>query len=165
MQEIPVKYTGEGEDVSPELLIEDIPEDTKSLAIIVDDPDSSGKIWVHWVVWGISVNDNPHIKTESEEHLPKEITEYTVTNVKNFSNIQIHENTKLGIVGTNDFNKIEYNGPIPPRGSGIHNYFFKVYALDNLPELRRGATREELEHAMNNHVIEKAELIGTYERT
>lgn len=164
MEEIPVKYTGEGEDVNPELTIEDIPEGTKSLAIIVDDPDSYGKIWVHWLVWDILVNGCIRKKVETKENPPKLITEYSVTDAENFCTIKIRENSKLGMFGRNDFNKIKYSGPMPPKNSGIHHYFFKVYALDNIPEVRKGATCVELEAEMQGHIIEKAELVGIYER-
>lgn len=164
MEPIPVKHTGEGEDVNPELVIEDIPEKTKSLAIIVDDPDSTGKIWSHWVVWDILVESCVSRIFETEEHSPRQLTEYNVTNAETSCTIKLHENSKLGMVGTNDFKNIKYNGPMPPKGSGIHHYFFKVYALDNIPELRKGATKEELEKEMHGHVIERAELVGIYER-
>lgn len=172
MEEVPVKCTSEGNDVNPELTIENIPENAKSLAIVVDDPDSSGKAWVHWIVWDILVNGCINKKVGSEEDLSKttkynptnEVPEYDLTNVRSSCTIKIQENSKLGMVGINDFKKIAYSGPKPPRGSGAHHYFFKVYALNNIPELRKGATREELDQEMQGHVIEMAELVGIYER-
>ena len=105
MEPIPAKHTGEGDDINPELVVEDIPEHTKSIAIIVDDPDSTGKIWVHWVVWDIIVSNSCVNRVfETEEHSPRQVTEYNVINAESTCTIKIQENTKLGSVGKNDFN-------------------------------------------------------------
>jgi hypothetical protein len=132
---IPVKYTCDGMDVSPPLLIENIPTDSKSLALIVDDPDAPMGTWVHWVLWNI----NP--KTG-------EIRENTVP-----------EGAKQGI---NDFTKHDYVGPCPP--SGTHRYFFKLYALDNLLELGPNSKKADMEKAMKGHIITQTQIVGLYKR-
>lgn len=135
-QRIPAKYSCDGENVNPPLVFEDIPETAKSLVLIVDDPDAPGKTWVHWVLFNMS----PNIAF-------------------------INENSKPGnaAVGLNDFGKNEYGGPCPP--SGTHRYFFKLYALskklDDMPEF---TDKEMLTEAMNTHVIDSSELIGTYSK-
>ncbi len=133
-QKIPLKYTGEGEDVSPPLVIDDIPDQAATLAIIVDDPDAPMGTFDHWIAWNISAN-----MSEFPEGY-----------------IAAHE-------GTNHFQELHYRGPMPPPGSP-HRYFFKLYALDSSLELPEGATKEELEKAMQGHIIAKSELIGIYER-
>lgn len=129
---IPVKYTCDGEDVNPPLSISGIPASAKSLAIIIDDPDAPGKIWVHWVVWNISVTN------------------------------RIKENTVPGKEGLNDFKRNAYGGPCPP--SGVHRYFFKVYALDKELNLTEETTKHQLEAAMKGHIVASGELIGLYSR-
>jgi len=129
---IPSKFTCQGEDVNPALVIENLPSDVKSLALIVDDPDAPMGTWVHWVVYNI-----PVIHRIDEDSIP-------------------------GIQGINDFGRKDYGGPCPP--SGTHRYFFKLYALDTLLELREGASKAELEKAMQGHILDKAELIGLYRK-
>ena len=133
-QEMPSEFTCDGPNVLPELNIEEIPENTKSLALIMDDPDAPGGTWVHWVVWNI----------------PQE------TKV-------IQKGTEpQGIQGTTSFGRLEYGGPCPP--SGTHRYFFKLYALDTSLDLKQGSNKAALEQAMDGRIIEKAELIGLYKR-
>jgi len=132
---IPSKFTCDGADVSPTLSIADIPEKTRSLALIVDDPDAPAGTWVHWVVWNIGAGT-------------KEIPEDSVP--------------QGAIQGKNDFGKQGYGGPCPP--SGIHRYFFKLYALDASLALKSGATKAQIEEAMKGHVLANAELIGLYRR-
>lgn len=134
-EKIPVKYTCDGADVNPPLLIEGVPEAAKSLALIMDDPDAPRGTWVHWLVWNIDPK-------------AKEIAEATVPSGAS--------------LGMNDFRRLAYGGPCPP--SGTHRYFFKLYALDTVLGLRQGATKAELEKAMQGHVIAQAELIGLYSR-
>jgi hypothetical protein len=135
--EIPSKYTCDGEDINPELNIEDVPEDTKSLVLIMDDPDAvkpAGKVWDHWVVFNI----------------PKDVR-------------KIEEGKEPeGIPGKNSWGRLGYGGPCPP--DTRHRYFFKVYALDIELHLEEGATKQEVEEAMKDHILDKAELIVTYER-
>ena len=127
---IPKKFTCQGEDVNPALHIQDIPQNAKSLALIVDDPDAPGGTWVHWVVFDIPVTT------------------------------EIKENTIPGKQGHNDFGRNDWGGPCPP--SGTHRYFFKVYALDTVLNLREGITKQVLEAAMKGHAVAQAELIGLY---
>lgn len=129
---IPGKFTCDGEDANPALFIEDIPAQAKSLALIVDDPDASGGMWVHWVVYDIP---------------PVSI---------------IKENSVPGKEGANDFGRRSYGGPCP--SSGVHRYFFKLYCLDAIMNLNEGITKQELEKAMEGHILDKAELIGLYKR-
>lgn len=131
-QFIPKKFTCEGEDVNPALIIENLPEGTKSLALIVDDPDAPMGTWVHWVVYDIPVTS------------------------------RIDEDSVPGKQGINDFRKKDYGGPCPP--SGTHRYFFKIYALDQELGLPEGITKEDLEKAMQGHILDKAELIGLYKK-
>jgi Raf kinase inhibitor-like YbhB/YbcL family protein len=132
---IPSKYTCDGADVNPPLLIGHVPEKTRSLALIVDDPDAPVGTWVHWVVWNIGADT-------------KEIPENSAP--------------PGALQGTNDFRKQEYGGPCPP--SGTHRYFFKLYALDSAPAVKAGATKAQVEEAMKGHVLAQAELIGLYRR-
>jgi len=132
---IPPKYTCDGADINPSLTVGNVPAGAKSLALIVDDPDAPSGTWVHWVVWNIAVDT-------------KEIRE--------------HELPAGALEGMNDFRKRSYGGPCPP--SGTHRYFFKLYALDTTLNLRAGATKADLEHAMRGHITAQTELIGRYQR-
>lgn len=137
-ESIPSKFTCDGEDINPLIEIGNVPEGTKSLALVLDDPDATtGGIWDHWVVWNID---------------PR--TQY------------IHENSIPGgaVEGTTSFGKREYGGPCPPKGDKAHRYRFKVYALDTLLNLDPTAGRVELEKAMENHIIAKAQLTALYQR-
>lgn len=131
---IPSKYTCDGENISPPISIREIPEGTKSLALIVDDPDAPSKTWVHWLVWNI----DPGTSEIEEGSAP------------------------AGIEGTTDFGRTGWGGPCPP--SGTHRYFFKLYALDSDLNLDSSATKEELEAAMENHILEQSELVGLYQK-
>lgn len=134
-EHIPSKFTCDGADVNPQLLIGNVPSGTKSLALIVDDPDAPRGTWVHWVVWNIAPDS-------------KEIKEGTVP-------AGAHQ-------GMNDFRQLVYGGPCPP--SGTHRYFFKLYALDTVLSLGANASKANLERAMQGHILARAELIGLYQR-
>jgi len=129
---IPAKFSCQGEDINPELIIDAIPKEAQSLALIVDDPDAPMGMWVHWVVYDIPV-------------IPR-----------------IEENSIPGKQGINDFGRKDYGGPCPP--SGTHRYFFKIYALDEKLNLAEGINKQELEKAMQEHILDKAELIGLYKK-
>lgn len=129
---IPAKYTCDGVNVNPPLSIEGIPEGTRSLVLIVDDPDAPMETWDHWIVWNI-----PPVE-------------------------KIEENSVPGIEGLNDFNKHSYGGPSPP--SGTHRYFFKVYALDTKLDLNRNSRKEDVERAIEGHILAKGEIVGLYRR-
>jgi Raf kinase inhibitor-like YbhB/YbcL family protein len=129
---IPPRYTCEGENINPPLEIGNIPEEAKTLAIIVEDHDASKSNFVHWLVWNISPNE------------------------------AIAEKSNPGISGTNDFGKTGYGGPCPPSGS--HRYFFTVFALDIGLDLLIGADKNDLMDAMRGHIVDKAELMGHYQK-
>ncbi|MCS6907500.1 MAG: YbhB/YbcL family Raf kinase inhibitor-like protein [Anaerolineales bacterium] len=132
---IPKRYTCDGENLSPPLIWKNVPPETKSLAIIVDDPDAPGGTFVHWVIFNI----------------PPEVTKFS-------------EGEKgIGTEGINDFRKVGYGGPCPPRGT-THRYFFKIYALDTKLNLDSTATKKDLEKAMQEHILAQGELIGRYSR-
>lgn len=145
---IPPRYTCDGQDVSPPLTWSPPPADTKSLAIICEDPDAPGKTWVHWLVYNLS---------PSTRSLPEAVTGESAT-----PSDSIFAITEGGLQGINDFHQLAYGGPCPP--GGIHRYFFKVYALDKVLELKPGATKAELEGAMKDHIIDRGELMGYYSR-
>lgn len=137
---IPVRYTGDGEDASPPLAWSSAPEGTQELALICEDPDAPrAEPFVHWVAFGIS----PHLMG-----LPENVGSESV---------QLEQ-------GRNDFGKIGYGGPQPPEGHGVHDYHFKLYAIDRKLDLEPGATKAELLEAIGDSIIETAELVGTYER-
>lgn len=132
---IPQKYTCDGDNVSPPLKIIGVPEGTKSLALILEDPDSPRGTFIHWVVYNI----NPKTESIKEGMAPSGALE-----------------------GMTSFGDFKYGGPCPP--SGTHRYFFKLYALDNRLELPAGASKEQLEQMMNTHILGQAELMGQYSR-
>lgn len=142
--DIPARYTCDGEDISPALHWSDIPAGTESLALIVDDPDAPDPAdpkmtWLHWVLYNIPSRARTLPEGAGKGDLPEGTLE-----------------------GQNDWKRTGYGGPCPPVGR--HRYFFKLYALDAvLPDLKE-PTKEELEGAMEGHVLSKAELVGTYQR-
>lgn len=137
---IPVKYTCEGENISPPLQWTDIPSGTESFAIIFEDPDAPAKVWVHWILYNI-----PNQLNHLDEHFPA-------------SEILTNGTTH----GINDFQKHAYRGPCPPSDS--HRYVLKLYALDTMLDLAPGANKKELLHAMEDHILDKAELMGRFAR-
>ncbi len=142
--EIPVKYTCDGEDISPPLSWKALPHGTKSLALIVDDPDAPDPkapkmTWVHWVLYNI-----PPTAGDLEEGIaPPNLPEGPLQ-------------------GLNDWKGTGYGGPCPPVGS--HRYFHKLYALDTILDDLKEPTKGKLEQAMKGHVLAQAELVGTYQR-
>jgi len=135
---IPTKYTGEGEDVSPPLRWSGAPGETRELALICEDPDApTPHPFVHWVLYRIP----PETTSLEEGGIPPGALE-----------------------GTNDFGRTGYGGPMPPRGHGPHRYHFRVYALDAGLQVRPGLGKDELLAAMEGHVLDRGELVGTYER-
>ena len=134
-QAIPSKFTCDGENVNPKLNMTGIPANTKSLSLIVDDPDAPSGDFVHWVIWNIGAETT-----------------------------QIKENTNPAgaVVGKNDFGNNGYGGPCPP--SGTHRYQFKVYALDKKLDLPAVSGKKELLAVMNGHILDQAQLTGIYGR-
>ena len=144
-QPIPVKYTQDGENLSPPLVWSGQPDGTRDLALICDDPDAPRpEPWVHWVIYGI----HPALACLAEGIAKGE-----------------HAEVNGGAIhGRNTSESLGYDGPKPPQGHGVHHYHFKLYALDEALNLRTGLTKEDLLQAMEGHVLARAELIGTYER-
>ena len=136
---IPKRYTCEGENISPELAWEDAPLGTKTFALIMHDPDAPRMNgFTHWLLYNI-----PAVVTRVPENVPEGRTV-----------------SGLGLQGKNDGGKIGYAGPCPP--SGTHRYFLRLFALHAELDLGPGATAQELQSAMHDHIIEQAELMATY---
>ncbi len=140
---IPRKFTCNGEDIKPPIFVGNISPEAKSLVIIVDDPDAPAGTFTHWISWNIPP------RGEIPEAVPDE---------------GVVDSPIKMVQGVNDFGRIGYGGPCPPRWHGVHHYHFKVYALNTMLDLEPGATRKELEKAMEGHVIQWGELVGLYER-
>jgi len=139
-QPIPRQYTCDGINISPPLEWSGVPKSAKTIAIVADDPDAPAGTWVHWVLY----------------NLPAE-------NIGLVENVPATDNLKAGgFQGKNDFGKPGYGGPCPP--SGTHRYFFKVYAVDAELPLKAGASKADLETAMQGHIVAQAQLMGTYQR-
>ena len=134
--EIPQKYTCSGDNINPPLTISDVPDDTKSLVLVIEDPDAPFKTWTHWILYNI----DPQTTEIRENSVPKS-----------------------AFLGENDFGKGTYEGPCPPVGR--HRYFFYLYALDTVIDLDEGIAREELEEAMEGHILDLAiPLVGVFEK-
>ncbi|SRR5581483_7706956 len=136
---IPSKFSCQGENVNPELLFKDVPSRTKALVLIVDDPDvpefvRKDRMYDHWVIYNIP---------PTTMHIPE-------------------NSPPLGIQGRNTSGDLGYTGPCPPDRE--HRYFFKLYALDAMLSLAEGASKAEVEKAMQGHIIAEAQLIGRYEK-
>ena len=142
---IPTEFTCKDADRSPPLAWTDVPTGTKSLALIVDDPDAPDPAapkttWVHWVLYNLPPEATALAEGMESNTLPKGSRE-----------------------GLNDWKSIGYRGPCPPIGR--HRYFFKVYALDALlPDLGKAATKAALEKAMHGHILGQAQLVGSYQK-
>jgi Raf kinase inhibitor-like YbhB/YbcL family protein len=135
-QQVPRKFSCEGDNASPPLSWGSLPEGTRSLALIVHDPDAPSGDFPHWVAWNIDPDSGG---LEEGAHAPVE--------------------------GTNGFGENGYDGPCPPPGHGTHRYVHELFALDTELDLEEDASREQLEDAMDGHVLGGAELVGTYERS
>jgi Raf kinase inhibitor-like YbhB/YbcL family protein len=139
--EIPKKFTCDGADVSPELSWTDPPPGTQSFALIADDPDAPAGTWTHWVLFDLPPATNSLAESVSKiDELPSGERQ-----------------------GRNDFRKIGYNGPCPPPGKP-HRYFYKLYALSGKLGLKPGASKQEVEQAMEGRILGKAEWMGKYQR-
>jgi Raf kinase inhibitor-like YbhB/YbcL family protein len=133
---IPVDFTCDGKDINPEIYIDEVPENTLSLVLIVDDPDAPMGVWTHWTMWNIP----PQTKIIKQGSLPEGAVE-----------------------GITSFGKPGWGGPCPPQGKP-HRYFFKIFALDKKLDLSSSASRNDLEKAMEGHILDKAEFFGLYKR-
>ena len=131
--DIPAKFTCNGANVNPELKINGVPNEAKSLVLIVDDPDAPHGLFTHWIVWNI----DPKTTDIGENSVPVG-----------------------GVQGTNDFGKRNYSGPCPP--SGTHRYFFKIFALDMKLDLKPSARRADLDAAIKSHILERGALMARY---
>jgi Raf kinase inhibitor-like YbhB/YbcL family protein len=132
---IPESHTADGEGTSPPLGWNFVPEGTRSLALIVHDPDAPSGDFTHWLAWNIDPEAGA-----------------------------LDEDVPAPVQGTHGFGRPGYAGPSPPEGDGPHRYFFRLYALDTELDLEPGAAREQLENEIEGHVLGEAQLMGTYER-
>ncbi len=141
---IPARFTCDDQDISPQIMWQDVPAGAKSLVLIVDDPDAPDPAapkmtWVHWLLYNIPVSATSLPEGVQDEELPAGT-----------------------LLGQNDWKRTGYGGPCPPIGR--HRYFFKFYALDRVLEDLHTPAKAKLEAAMQGHILEKAELIGRYQR-
>lgn len=139
--EFPKRNSCQGENLSPQLAWNGAPANTRSFALILDDPDAPGGTFTHWLLWNI-----PAATTELPENLPK--TPHLADGAAQ---------------GRNDFGKIGYGGPCPPPGKA-HRYYFRLFALDSTLDLKPGAGRRELERALEGHILARGELMGRFAR-
>lgn len=137
---IPSQYTCDGKDISPPLQWSGVPEEAKSLALIVDDPDAPGKTWVHWVVFNL-----PPDVHSLPEHMP--------------TDAKLRNGAMQGIT---NFGRSGYGGPCPP--GGTHRYYFKLYALDTMLDLKPKAKKPDVEKAMKGHILAEGQLMAKYSR-
>ena len=135
---IPIKYTCDGDDISPPLVWSDIPENTASFVLINDDPDAPVGTWDHWILFNLEGKT-----TELAENV----------DLSKLAGVQL---------GHNNWRRNDYGGPCPPYGT--HRYFFKLYALDMKLDLPAGSSKQDIEKAMAGHILAEAELLGRYKR-
>ncbi len=134
----PSRFTCDGANVNPPLIIEDVSRNAKSLVLIVDDPDATrGLVFTHWIIWNLP----PDTMEISEGQLPREAKE-----------------------GKNDFGEEKYGGPCPPRSARPHRYVFKLYALNTILDLHSGSEKHKVEMAMDGYVLEYTTLTAMYSR-
>ncbi len=142
---IPRRHSGDGEDLSPPLAWSGVPPESLELVVIVDDPDApTREPWVHWVLYKIKPTE--HGLAEAVH--PKPSPPFPVGSLQ----------------AKNSWGSVGYRGPSPPRGHGVHRYFFRLYALDVSLPLTPGLEKAAVLIAMRGHVLAEAELLGTYER-
>ncbi len=137
-QAVPTHYTCDGEDISPPLQWHEVPQGTRSFALICDDPDARG--WVHWLLYNL-----PATSRSLAAHIP--------------SGAELDDGSRHG---KNSWGRLEYGGPCPP--SGRHRYSFRLYALDTTLDLPAGADASAVQLAMEGHILAQAELVGVYAR-
>jgi len=132
---IPDRFTCDGENISPTLNVEEVPETAKSLVLIVDDPDAPGGTFTHWLIWNLT---------------------------SDLAQIMGGNPPSGAVQGTNDFGTLRYGGPCPP--SGVHRYYFRLYAVDAAPELTPRSKRKAVDAAIKGHIVGEATLMGRYAR-
>ena len=139
-EQIPAQYTCDGKNISPPLAWTGVPENTQSLALIVDDPDAQGGVWTHWIVFNLpadTLNLPEDFAKSPSAHAAKQ--------------------------GRNDFKQTGYGGPCPPAGK-THRYYFKIFALDTTLNLPADTSRKDVDAAMARHVLSAGQFMGTYQR-
>lgn len=143
---IPGMFTCEGDGVSPQLAWNDPSEEAETFVVIVDDPDAPGRTFVHWVLF--------NLPSDCRE-LPRDL------------DIDVHfeDSSPQPVEGVNDFGDIGYGPPCPPTGDGPHGYSFRLYALDTTLDLGPGADKKQVTQAMDGHVVDEANLVGSFERS
>jgi hypothetical protein len=142
---MPIRFTDDGSDVSPPIMWSGVPANARELALICDDPDApSPDPWVHWVIYKI-----PPTRNELPESVPA---------------LESPSEISGAVQGLNSWETIGYRGPAPPRGNDAHRYYFTLYALDEILDLRPGLDKYQLLDAMRAHIIARGELIGVYGR-
>lgn len=134
-QNIPKTYSCDGNNINPPLEISDVPQNAKSLALIMDDPDAPGGTFTHWLMWNITSDTKEILEGDWPEGAEQ---------------------------GLNDRGELGYTGPCPPKGT--HHYHFKLYALSKKLDIPPNSKKQELEREIENSLIEKSELVGTYSR-
>lgn len=139
---IPKKYACDQQDISPKIKWSNLPEGTKSITLLMEDPDAPKVHWVHWLLYNLPPEAN---------HLPQNTTPENIP-------------YKKAKHGNNNFRQLKYGGPCPPKGDGSHRYRFKIFALDTVLDLEKGANIKKVLEVMKGHVIGKGQLIGTFER-
>jgi len=137
---IPTRYTCSGVDISPPLEWNNLPENTESLAIIVEDPDAPGGLWTHWIIYNL-----PGDAMSLPEHV--------------MGREKLDNGAEQGL---NDFGRVGYGGPCPPNGT--HRYFYKIYALDMKLEMPPLIKRDQLLGALKGHILDEGQLMGVYTR-
>lgn len=140
---IPTQYTCDGENVSPPLSWQDVPEESESLVLICDDPDAPQGAFAHWVLYDLPAR---------LRRLPEGVAAQDRPEVG-------------GKHGRNDFGRNHYEGPCPPQGDPAHHYYFRLYALDTTLDLPPGAARAQVIDMMQGHVLEQTEMIGLFARS
>lgn len=139
---LPRRFTCEGQDISPPLNWSDAPPGTASFALICEDPDAPGKTWTHWLIYNLppdSAGLGAGVPTEE----------------------QLADGSRQGV---NDFGRIGYGGPCPPRGHGAHRYIFTLYALNAMLNVAPGASKAVLRGSMDGHILGEVSLMGRYAR-
>ena len=134
--EIPMKYTCDGQNVAPPLELGGIPNESKSIAVICEDPDAPSGTFTHWILYDVPASAHT-----------------------------IPERAPIGKAGVNDFGKTGFGGPCPPKKDGAHHYHFHVYALDTASLGPPGLSKQDALAAMDGHILDQGELTGTYKRT
>lgn len=136
-EKIPKKHTCDGDNINPELHLADVPDETKCLVLIMEDPDAPNGVFTHWVVWNI----HPSTRIIEEGALPDRAIE-----------------------ARNSFGQTQYGGPCPPEGDGEHRYFFKAYALSSVLNFKEDEELERMLPEIESHALAEAELMGLYGR-